>query len=268
LILFNLSKINAPFLWLTFHVVLIAVLCLIAIQSPRGWLKHLAFWSPIFIILLNFSELHYLIHNIRPNDLDPLLIQLDYQMFGVHPTLWLEQFTHPFLTEVLQIVYTSFYFLPIILIILLQIDKQDDKADFFIFTVMFGFYLSYIGYFCVPAIGPRFTLNHLQTFQLQGLFLTQPIRLLLDTIENIQRDAFPSGHTAITLITMFYAFKYQRNYFYILLVIGTSLIVSTVYLRYHYVADVIGGLILTIVVIWSAGFVYKFLNNRKFEQSS
>jgi hypothetical protein len=32
-------------------------------------------------------------------------------VFGVDPTEWLLQFSHPFITEVLQIAYTLFYFL-------------------------------------------------------------------------------------------------------------------------------------------------------------
>ena len=50
-----------------------------------------------------------------------------------------------------------------------------------------------------------------------------------------------------------------------LLVIGTSLIFSTVYLRYHYVVDVIAGIILALAVVFTAMSVYKVLNNKKIE---
>jgi membrane-associated phospholipid phosphatase len=59
---------------------------------------------------------------------------------------------------------------------------------------------------------------------------------------------------------MFYAWKYHKKYFYVLVVIGTSLIFSTVYLRYHYVSDVIGGLLLAAFVVLTAKPVYRFFS--------
>ena len=37
-----------------------------------------------------------------------------------------------------------------------------------LFGIILCFYLSYIGYLLVPAVGPRFTLDHLQTVSLQA----------------------------------------------------------------------------------------------------
>jgi hypothetical protein len=50
-----------------------------------------------------------------------------------------------------------FYFLPIILGIALLRKRKIVETDFAIFTVIYGFFPSYIGYFALPAIGPRFT---------------------------------------------------------------------------------------------------------------
>ena len=260
LILFNYDKVEYAGFWLIAHLIIIIWLWLTPIIDKGIFNKRYVFWNPIVIIFFSFSELHYLVHTIHPVDFDAMLIQIDFSTFGLHPTVWLEKITFPALTEYLQLIYTTFYFLPIILIILLLRQKQDAKADFIIFSVVYAFYLSYAGYFTIPAIGPRFTLDHLQTFQLQGLCLTPGIRLTLDTLENVQRDAFPSGHTAITVMTMFYAYKYNKKYFYILIVIGLSLIFSTVYLRYHYVVDVIAGFVLAGFSLFTAEFVYKLLN--------
>ena len=81
-------------------------------------------------------------------------------------------------------------FLTIILAYILYRRKAYDDFDYFTFIIVFGFYLSYLGYFIVPAIGPRFTLDHLQTFPVTGIWATDAIRHTLDKLENIQRDAF------------------------------------------------------------------------------
>ena len=218
-------------------------------------------WSPVLIVPTNFAELHYLVHNLNPIDLDSILIELDLLIFGVHPTVWLESLTIPLLTEYFQWIYTTFYFIPIILGIILYRNSRFSEFYFLIFAFVLGFYLSYIGYFIVPAIGPRFTIDHLQTGPLTGVWLTTAIREALNHLENVQRDAFPSGHTEITLLTMMYAKKYSKSYFYILLVIGTSLIISTVYVRYHYVVDVMAGIVLAIVVFTIAPVIYTKIRN-------
>lgn len=259
LILFNYKSIAYSPLWIFLHILTIIYLLKIPDMQTINILNQINFWNPIFILLFNFCELHYLVHSVNTKDLDNLLIQFDYQIFGVHPTIWLEKYTYPFITEIFQFIYSIFYFLPIILIILLLKNKNKEKANFFIFVMVYGFYISYIGYFLVPAIGPRFTLDHMQSFPIQGVMLTEFLRNLLDLLENIQRDAFPSGHVEMTLLTMYYAFKFNKKYFIVLLFIGNTLILSTVYLRYHYVVDIIGGIIFALFVILTADLIYKKL---------
>ena len=260
IILFNYPKIpNALFL-ITIHLFIVGFLLWLPNMGSGKLLNWIRVWNLIPVILFNFSELHFIVHNVRPQDLDYMLIRIDYALFGVHPTVWLERLHHPVLTEYLQLVYTSFYFLPLILIILLYKQNRMEEFDYFAFIVVYGFYSSYLGYFLVPAIGPRFTLEYLQSFPLHGLGFAEKLQHVLNTLENIQRDAFPSGHTEITLLTMYFAAKYHRKYFYVLLIIGSSLIFSTVYLRYHYVIDVIGGAVFALFVVLTAPSLYRVLN--------
>ncbi len=262
LICITFVKIDYASIWILLHMFIIIWLLKIPDLTNNRFLNWISFWNPVLILAINFTELHYLINKVNPKDLDNLLIKVDYFMFGVHPTLWLERFTTPALTEYFQLSYTLFYFLPFVLIVLLLKNKNNSKAEFFMFTLVYGFYFSYIGYFLVPALGPRFTLDHLQSFPLQGIWVTEAIRKVLDLLENIQRDAFPSGHVEITVLTMYYAYKYNKKYFSFLTIAGTSLILSTVYLRYHYVADTIGGFVFAGIVILTAEMFYKSLRAR------
>lgn len=56
----------------------------------------------------------------------------------------------------------------------------------------------------------------------------------------------PSGHTQIVLMVLFLAYRYQKFLFYLFLPIISALILSTVYLRYHYVIDLLVGMALAI----------------------
>ena len=71
---------------------------------------------------------------INPVDFDELLIRIDYAIFGVHPTLWLEQFALPPIVEYFQIIYATFYFLPIVLVLILCRRKDHDNVNYFICT--------------------------------------------------------------------------------------------------------------------------------------
>ena len=223
------------------------------------------------LVLLTFKEIYFLIRSLRPNDYDQFLINVDRWIFGGDPTVFLYNFSHPVITEILQIIYGIFYFLPIILGIALLRKRKIVETDFAIFTVIYGFFLSYLGYFALPAIGPRFTLHNFQieNIELPGLFLTNFLRDVTNTVESIprgtlnpenivQRDVFPSGHTMITLIVIYFSIKLKSRSRFFLVPIGTMLIFATVYLRYHYVIDLVGGLIFMIFCVFTSPFIFNW----------
>jgi membrane-associated phospholipid phosphatase len=199
---------------------------------------------PVLTVLLIFNSLGGLIRYINPATYDDFLIRIDYILLSGYPTVALEKFTSPLMTEFLQFAYMSYYFLPLILCISLKIKGKKTEFEKSLFLIILCFFLSYIGYILVPAIGPRYTMNHLQSVELKGIYLRESIDTLLNSLEGIKRDAFPSGHTAVALVVCSLAFRYQKNLFWIFLPLVTAMIVSTVYLRYHYVIDVIAGFLL------------------------
>jgi membrane-associated phospholipid phosphatase len=240
-----------PLIHLAWGGAVLAVIWLASRSQHPFWI-HLRNWYHLISIPLAFRELHYLVHPINPKDLDPLFVQWDLALFGAHPTVWIERWMHPWVTEYLQIVYSSFYFLPVILGVLLWRRQNWEGFRTTMVGVVTAFYLSYLGYFLFPALGPRFEIAHLQTAPLEGLWLTQPIRNALDHLELIQRDAFPSGHTGVSLLVLYYARRFLPQSFLPFLVVVASLGFSTVYLRYHYVVDVLAGVILAVASGWLA----------------
>jgi membrane-associated phospholipid phosphatase len=211
--------------------------------SPPGWLLFLRYWYPAFLIPPIFRELEYLVHPIHPVDIDPQLIAIDLAIFGVHPTVWLEQVTFPWLTEYLQLAYISYYFIPFIVAAPLYRQRQLRAFRALLCALMLGYLGSYLLYFLTPARGPRFYLAMQQKIPLEGLAFTSLLQHTLDALEGVQRDAFPSGHTAVALIALGMAARYRPQQVYPLCIAVMSLIVSTVYLRYHYVIDVLAGII-------------------------
>ena len=192
-------------------------------------------------------------------------------MFGANPTQVLQKIAFPLLTEILQIIYSIFYLLPILLALFLLKKKRYLASDFAVFSIIYGFYLSYLGYFALPGIGPRFTLHDFSALntQLPGLFLTKYLREFVNLGESVspstlnpaalvQRDVFPSGHTMITLIVMYLSVRLRSRSRYFFVPIGSLLIFATVYLQYHYVIDLVGGLIFMMFAMWSGKYIFNW----------
>lgn len=222
---------------------------------------------PLISVLVIFDSLGLIVHKINPQDIDYILIRLDYLLFKGYPTIFIERIVNPFLTDLLQIAYSTYYFLPIILGIVLKINKKEEEFQKSLFLILLCFYLSYTGYILFPALGPRYTIEHLHNIELSGFLFSEPIQNILNLLEGIKRDAFPSGHTGIALLILFLAYRHEKILFLIILLPVILLIFATVYCRYHYVIDVIGGVLLTVVTL-IIGNVYYKLHKIKVDGSS
>jgi membrane-associated phospholipid phosphatase len=174
---------------------------------------------------------------------DGVLASVDYAIFGAHPTVWLERFVHPVMVEVFTWAYVSYFFAPVALGIVLY------RADASRFAEMISvgvavWTISYLGYFLVPALGPRYELAHLQTVQLPGALLAGALRDIMNSMERVAHDAYPSGHVAIAIVVIAYSVRWTVRLRWVLVPMMLMLILSTVYLRYHYVVDVLSGFVL------------------------
>jgi membrane-associated phospholipid phosphatase len=264
-ILFNVSFIPSwPQLICKYSLLALVIISLATLNRSVPGSRFFNFmhaFIPIISVAMIFNSLGDIIPFIRQRYYDDVLISIDYTLFATHPTVWMERFNSALLTALLQVAYSSYYFMPIALGTSLFLRDKRDEFETAVFSIIFCFYLSYIGYMLFPAVGPRFTLNHLQTTDLQAGRMTLWIQQSLNSLEHNKTDAFPSGHTAVALVSLFFAWKYrQRVLFRILVPSVSALIVSTVYLRYHYVIDVIAGMLLALLTIFLAPWMHRLFS--------
>jgi membrane-associated phospholipid phosphatase len=260
--------------------VLIIVVLLILISSAEGsssaLLGFLRDWYPVPVTLVVFKELYLMVHPINPHDFDATFIAIDRWIFGTDPTRWMAHFTHPLFTEFMQFCYATFYFLFLIAAIEYYQKNRVEEFRYGMFVILYGFYLSYVFYFIFPAVGPRFTLHNFDAMNtdLPGVWLTDSMREFLNKAESIprnaanpidfaQRDVFPSGHTQLTLVLVFLAYQSRLKSRHFLLGVGILLVISTVYLRYHYVIDIIAGIAAMLLTIWTAPLLYRWWNRKR-----
>lgn len=235
-------------------------------------LRIIRFWYPVIMIIFIFKENYHMVHSINPNDVDLILIKIDRAIFGGNPTEWLFRFANPVVTEIMEIVYILYYFVIVLFGLELYLKNRYEDFKYSVFILFVGFYLSYIAYIIFPAVGPRFLLHNFATINndLPGLFLTKYLRAILDFAESIppgaanpqdyvQRDAMPSAHAEIVILLAYLSHKLRLRSFNFYLTYCILMIISTVYLRYHYVIDVIAGGILALIGIGIGEIVYRNL---------
>jgi membrane-associated phospholipid phosphatase len=214
-------------------------------------------WYPLPYVTACYKEMSGLIAALRGLDLDAELARLDFALWGVHPTVWLERFQTPALTEFLQIVYTLF--LPMILLVAAWLWRQRRREEFryYAFLLALGFLVSYVGYFLVPVRGPRWLLNPQQSLPLEGLWSFQVLRNMLDRLTPAHYDCFPSGHTEMIILAWWNSRRISANLFRVFSVYMVCMVFSTVYLRYHYTVDVFAGAVLALGLLGVAPYLHR-----------
>jgi membrane-associated phospholipid phosphatase len=262
---------------------IIALVNYIRSRSPSKVIRAVHVFYIIAIVIYVFKTVEKLSFAMHGRDYDNVLIAIDRTIFGTNPSVWLFQHIPviPIFVEIMQLCYFSYYFLPIILAIEFFIRRRHehveegkiDELEMLRFIIVYGLLVSYLGYFSLPGIGPRFTVFDFWSISkdLPGVLLTEPMRWFINLAENIRtgmtsaqaasvvtRDVFPSGHTELALLSIILGFRYKARSRWVILFLGVGLIFSTIYLRYHYVIDLIAGALIAMITLYTSTPVMNF----------
>lgn len=252
-------------IYLAYHGLVLILVGLLVLAHTRyggrfwGFLRH---WYVLVLTLAAFREMHYLIPQVHPFDdrcYDRILASFDRKFLGDVDGFCLEVAARmPLLIDLLHACYL-FYFASILIpAVVLYARGRLDPAREYASVILTGLYLSYLGYFAVPAVGPHRISPTPPS--LDGWILGPHARPMLISIEWEMPDAFPSGHTLVSLLVLIMSWRLHRRCFWILLVPASGCIAATVLLRYHYVADLAGSLALLPVAIWAGRAIHRHCN--------
>ena len=220
----------------------LGILLLLALRAsalivPSRFSSFLAANAPIAMVPIDWS-LDPIVDLVHPRLMDPTLLAVDRWLFGETPSVLLEPYLSPWLTEALLLGYLSYFSLlalPLVLLFWLrgeEIHEEYARGLALLFVLNLGFYV------LVPAIGPRFQVVDAYRAPLEGVLFGGRIRdLFLDV--PFFRDCFPSGHTAGTLLALGYTRKRLPAFFWAALPLGALCIAATVLCRFHYAVDLL-----------------------------
>ncbi len=219
----------------------IAGLAWSAVRSGSSIVRFARSWYPLPLYIFFFEELGGLVHAIFPGWFDRWFILFDYNFAGVHPSIWLARFASPALNDAMQFAYMT-YFLYLVILPAILYAQRDQLAFWTVMTsTAVAHYSVYVIAVLLPVESPYYSLAALQTKTLSGSYCTALIGFI-ERFGRVHGAAFPSAHVAGSMVAILASWRYRRWLFWTCLPFFVGMCISTVYGRYHYMADVLGGI--------------------------
>ena len=198
-----------------------------------------------------YASLHDLIRFFHAPDITGALYRWDVALFGFEPTIWAERFAHPLLTDLLTFCYWLFYVLPPLLGLLLYLKKDRPAFRYTMVSIVLCLYLGYIGYVAWPASAPRLFIPGAYSVSLHGTPILDYTRTAIAAVPLTAHGAFPSLHCAVALLAVLLAWRHLRWFSWFQMPFVAGLVAGTVYLRHHWVVDILAGFVLTFFSFWA-----------------
>lgn len=179
---------------------------------------------------------------VTPHWQDAKLLAFDHWLTGVTPSIWLEQFATHGRNEFMQFVYLT-YFVYLLLLGGVLYWREDWRGYWSVMTYsMAGYSVGYFIAMFFPIQSPWFSLAGNWRAPLAGGVFTQTINFI-EHYGRVRGAAFPSEHVAGSVAVLWGAWRFRRWLFWVLAPAVFFMCVSTIWGRYHYIADVFGGMV-------------------------
>lgn len=208
--------------------------------------------SPVLLAAFAYVNLKRLAPIDPSRALDALLARADLALFGQHFSAWTERFASPLLSDWLALHYGLYFAYPVVTALVLYLGRRDREYEDYALCFSLGMFASYLLYLAFPARGPADGLAavYLQDV-LPGGAYTRGQLAMVDAYR-YPFDAFPSMHTANSLVALWALRRARSNLFWVFAFGEVNLLASTVYLRMHYTVDLVAGVGVAAMLIWGA----------------
>ncbi len=231
------------------------VLALVRLQVLRwgGPASSLLYRVTLMATLLGtFFQLREILPAVSPRALDSRIYAFDLGVFGVEPSVWLDRFVSPPTTEWFAFFYFLYFLILTVHVLPMLFLWQPHERALARFGVGFLmiFLTAHLLYMVVPGWGPYWYLKGTFQHELQGPVFWPLVREAVDA-GGAQKDIFPSLHTAVPTYIAIFSFRHRRltpfKYTWpVMAFVATQIIVATLFLRWHYLVDVVCGLALAV----------------------
>ncbi len=232
--------------------------CIFTLVTVRGqllpgrFLPALVYRAGVYVVVqVSYFFFREFLPLVNPNSVDGELHELGVHLFGAEPALRLDSWVNPVTTEWFSFFYFGYFFLLSTYVLpILFLGKDRRLLGEFTFGIILTFCVGHTLYMLVPGYGPlRAVANEFQNPLPEGLWLD----VVLDTVAEggALKDIFPSLHTAAPTFIALFSFRNRalppyRYTWPLVLFFAVNIIVATMFLRWHWLVDVVAGLALAV----------------------
>jgi membrane-associated phospholipid phosphatase len=165
-------------------------------------------------------------------------------------------YAHPLIQTICSYCYESLGFQLIILPLFIAFLMDKSAIRIYFLTLIITYLIGMTTYYFFPTAGPTAIFHSPHFIPVQHdtflKFFEVHHRLLLTTLDG-GMIAFPSFHV-IWAVLLTYLCRNQKWLFYPIIILNIGVIASTVFLGWHYLTDVIAGILLA---VWSIILAHK-----------
>lgn len=215
---------------------------------PRGtFANNLVYRIALFVAFqLSYFQLRHILPTVSTRVLDADILAFDLKTFGYEPAIAWDRFVTPATSEWFAFFYFSYFFLLATHVLpMVLLDRKSKRLSHFALGMFMVYVLGHIGYMLVPGFGPYHHLAGQFEHPIQGgLFW----KLVIATVEGAgaQKDIFPSLHTAAPTFFAIFSFMHRRTNPFrytwpVIAFFATQIILATMFLRWHWLIDVVAG---------------------------
>jgi membrane-associated phospholipid phosphatase len=218
--------------------------------NPRRWTSIARDWLPTALVLGAYWQLDWFRSPHRMVDLEKMFLRLDETILnemGLHRAI---ESMGTVIPSLLEIAYTLLYAIPPLSIAALYLYRKRDRVDRFLFPFLLGTFCAYALLPHFPTESPRFEFSgqDLPSYSTVWRRLNEWILGRGD----IATSVFPSGHVTAAFsaaFSMMRTLPEKPALGRVLLLMAILIAIATVYGRYHYAADAIAGVAISILAL-------------------
>jgi membrane-associated phospholipid phosphatase len=205
--------------------------------------KILRDWFPFLLLSACYYSLYNnLILRINPHLADATLSKIDGAILGNQASFLLEPYIRPWLTDILNIVYFSHVLVFPGAALYFYVKKEEKAFRRIMMGLLTIILMGVTSYLLIPAEGPEKFFADRYTHDLQGQLVTRGVDYIIN-LGRVDLDCFPSLHVGIPFLLCLYLRDYRRKMFVPMLIYVALMCTATIYLRYHYLIDVVAAFV-------------------------
>ena len=221
-------------------------------NSVVGFIRY---FLPFALLSFWYPETYYY-NNFIFSNLDHHFVKTDQLLFGCQPSLgFSKHIPWAWFSELMYFGYFSYFFILFGTALWCYcFHKELINKVFFVFVC--SFYLFYITFIILPVMGPQFYFPPPLNEVPDGYLFCKIMRFLQAAGEK-PTGAFPSSHVGISLTVVIFVAQHCRVLLKYVLPLFVILVLSTVYIKAHYLIDVIGGFAAVVFTYPIVNFIYR-----------